>query len=88
MESTTSHTSLSPFEKLRQLADQVRPGMTRNEVEQIFKHSNGGIQGQYITIYNETRHGRVEVYFDRTGGTGSPENRVSSPAKVYMTVSQ
>ncbi len=78
---------LSPFDKLKRLAEQVRPGMYRFQVEQLFPRSNGGIQGQTITIYNEFPEMRIEVPFNNNGGSGHPENKVIGMAKIFMRVS-
>ena len=76
--------TLEPYERLKQMAEQVRPGMCRYQVDRIFTRSNGGIQGQFLTVYNEIPGGRVEVVFDRTGGTCQDENRVMEPPRVFV----
>ena len=77
---------LNPYQQLRQLAEQVLPGMRRAHVERIFPRSNGGIQGYPITIYNEYPGARVEVQFSNTGDQISPEDYVRAPARVFMTI--
>lgn len=73
----------SPYDKLRNVAERVIPGMTRAHVERIFPNSNGGIMGDTITIYNEYPGLKVEVSYNRRGGSASAENVVLGPARVY-----
>ena len=86
--STINHAiGRSTYEKLKLLAEQIRPGMYRYQVERLLPRSNGGIQGPIITLYNEFPGGKIEVPFDRNGGeSGHMENKVNGPARIFVAV--
>jgi hypothetical protein len=77
------------FLKYKVLLDRVKVGMNRAEVEQIFKNSRGGIQGNPITIYHEAPGVKIEVPFDRTGGwIPHTLNRVCGAVRMFITVAE
>ena len=76
----------SAFDKLRELAARVEPGMRRWQVERLFPRSSGGIQGPLITIYNENRGMRVEVQYDNKSSFPRADDIVMAPAKAFMTL--
>jgi hypothetical protein len=54
---------------------QLRQGMTRAQVEQIFAHKQAEHSDAGSTRYVEPGTVAVQVYYDSTGGPGSPQNR-------------
>ena len=73
-------------EKLADLQRKTRRlavGMSRAEVEKVFRERDGGLQGATSTRYYEESEIMIEVPFDQTGGNWNPANRVTGPARLY-----
>jgi hypothetical protein len=64
------------------LVSKIQPGLTRAGVESWLNEMDGGPQGIDSTRYYLQPDIIVEVPYDQTGGTWTPENRVTAPAHV------
>ncbi|SRR5258706_3831295 len=60
----------------------IQPGLTRAGVETWLNDRDGGPQGTDSTRYYIHPDIIVEVPYDQTGGTWTPENRVSAPVRI------
>src|SRR5882762_2130450 len=60
----------------------IQPGLSRASVETWLKEQDGGPQGIDSTRYYIEPDIIVEVPYDQTGGTWTPENRVSAPVRI------
>jgi hypothetical protein len=78
-------THAAKLAEVQQKAKRLAVGMTRADVEQLFRERDGGLQGATTTRYYEEPEVVLEVPFDQTGGNWSPANRVSGPPKIYRS---
>lgn len=70
---------------MRERASRIKVGMTRAEVEQIFKTPDGGLQGTAGFRYYEDPEVMIEVPYDQTGGPWSNQKRVIGPVRIYRS---
>ncbi len=75
--------ALGHADALNEKLASVKPGATRAEVEALFKERDGGAQSPSSTRYYEPTNTVIEVSYDQTGGTWTPDNRVSAPPVLY-----
>ena len=75
----------SKLAEVERKAAQVKIGMTRAEVELLFREHDGGIQGPTVSRYYEHPEVMIEIPFDQTAGNWSKANRVTGPPKVYRS---
>ena len=78
-------THASRMAEVQQLAQSIKIGMTRSEVEKIFSHEDGGLNGDSSTRYYEDPEVMIEVPYDQTGGAWSPQNHVNGEVRVYRS---
>jgi hypothetical protein len=74
--------------EVKEIVKGITVGMTREEVEKIFKVKDGGLQDSSTQRYYEHPEIKITVPYDQEGGPRSKHNRVSGPVKVqrgYMT---
>lgn len=76
-------TNTERLAEMQRKAKRLAVGMTRAEVEKVFHERDGGLQGATTTRYYEESEIMIEVPFDQTGGSWSPANRVTGPARLY-----
>ena len=69
----------------RKLAAQVKQGTTRAAVEKLCPDEDAGLMSYELTRYYLGDSVMVDVPFDKQGGEGSKQNRVSGPLRVYLS---
>jgi hypothetical protein len=72
----------TPSAAWESLVSKIQPGLTRAGVEAWLNEMDGGPQGIDSTRYFIQPDIIVEVPYDQTGGTWTPENRVSAPVHI------
>jgi hypothetical protein len=73
------------WQRAKALADAIRVGTRRADVEKIFREEDGGLSGPGSTRYYEGEEVMVEVPFDQRGGPWNSDNRVTGPLRVYRS---
>jgi hypothetical protein len=71
-----------PSNAWKALVSNIHPGLRRADVDAWLKEWDGGPQGIDSTRYFIEPDIIVEVPYDQTGGTWTPENRVCAPVHV------
>ena len=66
-------------------AEQVTLGMARSKVELLFLEKDGGAQTLLRSRYYEHPEVMIEIPFDRTGGNGNANNRVTGLPMIYRS---
>ena len=73
------------FEQAKALADRIRLGTRRADVEKVFPVGDGGLSGRSSSRYYAGSEVMVEVPFDQEGGAWTADNRVTGPLRVYRS---
>ena len=71
------------FAQVRALADAIRMGTRRADVEKVFPVRDGGLSARSSSRYYAGSEVKVEVPFDQEGGARTADNRVTGPLSVY-----
>jgi len=79
-------THKAKLEEVKKKASQVSVGMTRSEVELLFREKDGGVQGPSVSRYYEHPEVMIEIPFDQTGGNWNKDNRVTGEPKIYRSL--
>lgn len=91
---TTADTLHGPFPSAAQKvtlvqakkqAAQVERGTSRAAIEKLYRYQDGGLSSYELSRYYLGNNIMVDVPFDRQGGEGREQNRVSGPLRVYLS---
>lgn len=66
-------------------AAQVNLGTSRAAIEKLYQYQDGGLTSYELSRYYLGNNILVDVPFDRHGGEGREQNRVSGPLRVYLS---
>jgi hypothetical protein len=74
------------LDQVKALADGIRPGARRSDVERVFPVQDGGLYGlRSYSRYYAGSEVMVAAPFDQTGGLWSAENQVTGLLRVYRS---
>ena len=73
------------FQQVKALADGIRLGTSRGDVEKVFTRQDGGVTRRNHSRYYAGSEVVVEVPFDEEGGPRNAANRVAGTLRVYRS---